>query len=71
MNSRTPIVVGDFSPIPKELDPPNLDNVWCYSCCGRRTFEVVEISEAGRIGWCHGCGERKFVPWERTNSEAA
>jgi hypothetical protein len=65
-------IVGDFSPdFGPELAPANLDNVWCNACCGRRTFEVVEVSDAGRTGWCYGCGERKTIPWERTNSEAA
>ncbi len=65
------IVLGDFSPIPPDPEPANLEPLWCSDCGRMQTIEIVEKFYAGRVGWCYGCGERKFIPYERTNSEAA
>jgi hypothetical protein len=43
----------------------------CYNCGGPQTFVEVYRSDAGRVGYCDGCGEKKLIPWTRENSEAA
>jgi hypothetical protein len=65
-------IVGDFSPdFGPELAPPTEEPRWCADCGGLKTFLVIEQCDAGRIGVCQGCEQVKFLPWERTNSEAA
>jgi hypothetical protein len=66
------LIVGDFSPdFGPELAPPSEGPRWCADCGGSKTFLVTGHYEGGRIGVCQGCEQVKFLPWERTNSEAA
>ncbi|MGH9505271.1 MAG: hypothetical protein ACRD20_20650 [Terriglobales bacterium] len=44
---------------------------WCANCAGATLFIFVFVCEAGRVGYCVGCEEEKFVAWTRTNGEAA
>lgn len=44
---------------------------WCVNCGGEQVFVEVYEFEAGRVGFCLGCGEEKIVGFSRTNSEAA
>lgn len=47
------------------------DPRWCSNCGGVQMFVAVFECEAGRVGDCLRCGEGKFIPWTRTNSEVA
>jgi hypothetical protein len=44
---------------------------WCPNCGSEQIFVCVFECEAGRLGYCVGCGEEKLVGWTRTNSEVA
>jgi hypothetical protein len=43
----------------------------CIKCGGLQIFVPVYECEAGRVGYCLGCGEERIVLFSRTNSEAA
>ena len=46
-------------------------STWCPNCGGLQTFvEVFEI-ESGRVGFCMGCGDEKFVAFTHATAEAA
>lgn len=47
------------------------DPRWCYDCARLETFVFVFATEAGRCGFCFGCGGEKFVPFSRTTGEGA
>lgn len=47
------------------------DNVPCLNCGGEPIFIPVYEVEAGRWGYCVGCGETRFIYFTRTTSEAA
>lgn len=65
------MIVGDFSPIPPDPEPPNLESRWCGDCGGTRTFIESYRYDGGRVGICLGCEQVKRIPYDRTNSEAA
>lgn len=44
---------------------------WCVNCGGDALFVPVFACDAGRVGFCFGCGEEKIILWTRTNSEVA
>lgn len=46
------------------------DQLWCNQCCGKKLFIPEYEFEAGRVGWCFGCGERRVMWFERTSVEA-
>lgn len=41
----------------------------CMNCGGEENFVAVFECESGRLGYCEGCGDEKFVPFTRTVSE--
>jgi hypothetical protein len=43
---------------------------WCGNCGGEQVFVEVFECEAGRMGFCMGCGNERVIPFSRTNSEA-
>lgn len=47
------------------------DMRFCPRCAGERIFIQVFEVEAGRVGYCVGCGGECFIPFSRTVSEAA
>jgi len=54
------------------LDPEVCrDPRWCAKCGGLQVFVAVYECEAGRVGFCLGCGEEKLVRFSRAVSEVA
>lgn len=47
------------------------DMRWCPNCAGEQIFVPVYECDAGRVGFCLGCGEEKIAPFTRVNSEVA
>ena len=62
-------------PIPADPQPFALDRKepqWCVNCGGVQVFIPCFVIEGhGRVGICWGCDKEVFVPFTRTNSEAA
>ena len=68
----TSLLHSTSEPSVVSLDPlVNQDNHWCMNCAGQRIFIAVFEVETGRLGFCLGCGEEKFLPFTRTVGEAA
>ena len=44
---------------------------WCVNCGGVQIFVPCIYMEDGVLGICWGCDKEVFVPFTRTNSEAA
>ena len=48
------------------------DMRWCANCGGEQIFVPVSECEAGRVGFCLGCGDERIERFTRvTNTEAA
>lgn len=47
------------------------DMRFCPRCGGEQIFIQVFEIEAGRVGYCVGCGGERFIPFTRSVSEAA
>lgn len=48
------------------------DMRWCANCGGGQIFVPVYECEAGRVGFCLGCGDEHIERFTRvTNTEAA
>ena len=47
------------------------DNIPCSNCGGEPIFVQVYEVEAGRWGYCVGCGEPRFIYFTRATGEAA
>lgn len=76
---------GPFPPVASEGGAPNpsgllvaaldtnvcRDTRWCANCGGPQTFVAVYEFDAGRVGFCFGCGGEKFMPFSRAVSEVA
>jgi hypothetical protein len=62
---------GSGFPVVAPLDPFLYQGMrWCVNCAGEQVFVEVFECEAGRVGFCMGCGNERVIPFSRTNSEA-
>ena len=55
--------------VPISLDPFLYQEMRsCLNCGGEKIFVLVFECDAGRVGYCAGCGEEKIIPFSRVTS---